>query len=73
MLKNVSFISKDKSWNDLKREIEMPDIDNPLPDVLRVKVDNMKNIDPIMTDVKKLPDIQDTGYAKDLAQKSRSC
>ena len=47
----------------------MPDIDNPLPDVLRVKVDNMKNIDPIMTDVKKLPDIQDTGYAKDLAQK----
>ena len=68
-VKNVSFISKDKSWNDLKREIEMPDIDNPLPDVLRVKVDNMKNIDPIMTDVKKLPDIQDTGYAKDLAQK----
>ena len=64
-VKNVSFISKDKSWNDLKREIEMPDIDNPLPDVLRVKVDNMKNIDPIMTDVKKLPDIQDTGYAKD--------
>lgn len=68
-VKNVVFISKDKSWNDLKREIEMPDIDNPLPDVLRVKVDNMKNIDPIMNEVKKLPDIQDTGYAKELVQK----
>ena len=71
-VKNVVFISKDKSWSDLKREIEMPDIDNPLPDVLRVKVDNMKNIDSIMTEVKKLPDIQDTGYAKELAQKAET-
>ena len=29
----------------------------------------MKNIDAIMTGVKKLPDIQDMGYAKELAQK----
>ncbi len=71
-VKSVSFISKEKSWNDLKREIEMPDIDNPLPDVLRVKIDNMKNIDPIMAEVKKLPDIQDTGYAKELAQKAEA-
>lgn len=71
-VKNVGFISKEKSWNDLKREIEMPDIDNPLPDVLRVKVDNMKNIDAIMTGVKKLPDIQDMGYAKELAQKAET-
>ncbi len=56
----------------MKREIEMPDIDNPLPDVLRVKVDNMKNIDAIMTGVKKLPDIQDMGYAKELAQKAET-
>ncbi len=68
-VKNVTFISKERSWNELKREIQMPDIDNPLPDVLRVKVDNMKNIDSIMQEVKKLPDIQDTGYAKELVQK----
>ncbi len=71
-VKSVGFISKEKSWNELKREIQMPDIDNPLPDVLRVKVDNMKNIDSIMTEVKKLPDIQDTGYAKELAQKAEA-
>ncbi len=69
IVKKRWFYFKRKSWNDLKREIEMPDIDNPLPDVLRVKVDNMKNIDAIMTGVKKLPDIQDMGYAKELAQK----
>ena len=35
-VKNVSFVSKEKSWNDMKREINMPDVENPLPDVLRV-------------------------------------
>ena len=54
----------------MKREINMPDVENPLPDVLRVKVDSMKNIDTVLNEVKKLPDIQDTGYAKDLAQKA---
>lgn len=68
-VKNVTFVSKEKSWNDMKREINMPDVENPLPDTLHVKVDNMKNIDTVMTEVKKLPDIQDTGYAKELVQK----
>ncbi len=68
-VKRVTFISKDKSWADMKREIDMPDVDNPLPDVLRIKVNNVKNIDPIMAEIKKLPDIQDTGYVKDLVQK----
>lgn len=68
-VKKVTFTSKEKSWNDLKREINMPDIDNPLPDTLHVQVDSMKNIDKIMESIKKLPDIQDTGYVKELVQK----
>ncbi len=68
-VKRVTFTSKEKSWNELKREIDMPDVENPLPDTLHVKVDTMKNIDSVMTQVKKLPDIQDTGYAREWAQK----
>jgi len=69
-VKSVSFVSKEKSWTELKREIDMPDVENPLPDTLHVKVDDMKNIDDVMTHVKKLPDIQDTGYAKELVKKA---
>ncbi len=68
-VKKVTFISKDKSWNDFRREIDVPDVDNPLPDTLHVQVDSIKNIDSIMASVKKLPDIQELGYAKELAQK----
>lgn len=68
-VKRVTFTSKEKSWNELKREIDMPDVENPLPDTLHVKVDTMKNIDSVMNQVKKLPDIQDTGYAREWAQK----
>lgn len=68
-VKKVTFISKDKSWSDFRREIDVPDVDNPLPDTLHVQVDSIKNIDAIMASVKKLPDIQELGYAKELAQK----
>ena len=33
----VTYISKEKSWTQLKKEIDVPDIVNPLPNTLQVK------------------------------------
>ena len=38
-VERVKIIPKEKSWADLKREFEVPNIENPLPDTLHVKVD----------------------------------
>ncbi|MBQ2984598.1 MAG: permease-like cell division protein FtsX [Candidatus Gastranaerophilales bacterium] len=68
-VKKVTFISKDASWAQLKREIDVPDISNPLPDTLHVKLDDTKNISKLMTQLKTIKGINDTSYAKDLVQK----
>ena len=68
-VQKVTFISKDASWAELKKEIDVPDISNPLPDTIHVKLDDTKNIAVVMHALKKVRGIDDTSYAKDLVQK----
>ncbi len=68
-VKKVTFISKDISWIKLKKEIEVPDITNPLPDTLRIKLDDTKYISDIVDKLKQIEGINDASYAQDLVQK----
>ena len=65
----VSFISKETSWIQLKKEIDVPDITNPLPNTIRVKLDDTKNIASVINDLKKIQGVDDASYAQDLVQK----
>ena len=68
-VKKVTFISKEDSWYDLKKEIDVPDISNPLPDALHIKLDDTKNMMSVMSALKRVDGVNDTSYAKDLVQK----
>lgn len=68
-VQKVELITKQKSWSDLKREIDIPDIENPLPDTLHVKVDKPENINAVFAQVKGMPGIADMSYAQELAKK----
>ncbi len=68
-VQRVRFIPKAKSWAKLKAELEVADIENPLPDTLHIKVDKPENIPPIYDTLKKVKGIEDLSYAKDIAQK----
>lgn len=68
-VKEIKFISKQKAWADLKNEIDVPDIENPLPDTLHVKVDMVDNLDDVLIRVKRVEGVADTGYAKDWVKK----
>lgn len=68
-VQKVKIISKESSWRDLKREIDIPDIDNPLPDTLHVKVDKPENINGVFGQIRKLSVVADMSYAQELAKK----
>ena len=68
-VKKVEFISKETSWKELKTEIDVPDIQNPLPDTFHVKIDSTKNLTSVMQELKTVSGISDTSYAKDLVEK----
>ncbi len=68
-VKKVEFIPKAKSWAKLKEELDLADLDNPLPDTLHIKVDKPENIEVVYNAVKKINGVEDLNYAKDIAQK----
>jgi len=68
-VQKVRIITKEKSWSDLKREIDLPDVTNPLPDTLHVKVDKPENINYVFGQIKKLSVVSDMSYAQELAKK----
>ena len=65
----VKIIPKEVSWKNLKHEIDLPNISNPLPDTLHVKVDKPQNISSVLSQVKLIGEVEDTGYAADVAKK----
>ncbi len=65
----VKFLSKQKAWENLKNEIDVSDMQNPLPDTLHIKVTSPEAIDSVMAELKHIKGINDTNYAKDLVKK----
>ena len=68
-VKNVKLISKEDSWNGMKRELGLQDVTNPLPDTLRVRVDKPERIPEVFNQIKTMSGVEDMGYAKELAKK----
>ena len=68
-VKKVKVITKEDSWRDLQREIDLPSMENPLPDTIHVKVDNQENINPVFDKINEIDGVDEMSYAKELAQK----
>lgn len=68
-VENVTIVPKATSWINLKREMDLPDIENPLPDTLHVKIDKPENIEEVFKNVKVLQSVEDVSYAQELAKK----
>lgn len=68
-VESVKIIPKNQSWTDLKREMKLPDINNPLPDTLHVKVDSPEHLDKVFANIKTLNTVEDMSYAQKLAKK----
>ena len=68
-VEKIEIIPKADSWGKLKTEMSLPNIDNPLPDTLHVKVDSPENLQPVFDKIKEINTVEDMSYAKDLAAK----
>ena len=68
-VERVKIIPKERSWSELKREFDVPNMDNPLPDTLHVKVDKPENITTVFNKIKTYNGVEDLNYAQDIAKK----
>jgi len=68
-VKSVKLIPKAASWDNLKKDLGLHDMENPLPDTLRVRVDKPENTMEVYNNIKPMAGVEDIGYAKELAKK----
>lgn len=68
-IESIEIIPKAESWHKLKNEMSLPNIDNPLPDTLHVKVDMPEHLQGVFDNIKTIRSVEDMSYAKDLATK----
>ncbi len=68
-VENITIIPKTESWGKLKTEMNLPNIENPLPDTLHVKVDSPDHLQGVFDNIKQITSVEDMSYAKDLAAK----
>ena len=66
---SVRLIPKEDSWKSMQKEMDLPNINNPLPDTLRIKVDNLDYIDGVIKAVKTDKYVESTNYAEAFAKR----
>lgn len=70
-VQNVKIIAKENSWHDMKDQMKLPNIKNPLPDALHVRVDDQRYIRSVANNIQNQNYVEDIRYAQDIADKIR--
>jgi cell division transport system permease protein len=68
-IKRLQLKTKEQAWAEMKNQMNMPVIKNPLPDTLHVKVSKQIYMDGIVNRIKSYNEVEDVRYAKDMAEK----
>lgn len=68
-VKKIKLIPKEESWASLKNDLSLQNVNNPLPDTLRVKVDKPEHIPEVLNKINTLSGVEEVGYAKELSKK----
>lgn len=69
-VKHINLIPKERSWKEFQPTLGIAMSENPLPDVLRVKVKKSEHTIPVLNKIKSsCTGVEDVGYAKELGQK----
>lgn len=70
-ISKVTLISKERAWADMQKEYPIPDVDNPLPDTIHVRMSDVKMIPQTVDAIKRIPAVEAVQYAKNVLDKIR--
>lgn len=71
-IKTIKVITKEEAWEKLKDQMDIPEINNPLPDTIRVQLLDKEQIDEFIKVAKKMEAVEDVQYARQLADQISS-
>lgn len=66
-VRDVDFISKDTAWEEMKKQYNVLDIKNPLPDTIHLKVQKNDDIQPLVERLKAMDIVESVSYPENIA------
>ncbi len=70
-VKAIEMVTKDKAWENMQKSLQVPEIQNPLPDTLHVRMTDQEYIEGAVVQLKKLREVEEVSYAHDFLKKLR--
>ncbi len=71
-IRHIELITKEQAWEDMKQHYQVPDISNPLPDTLHVRLTDQKHIESTVDALKKMDGVEEVNYAKTVLSKLKN-
>lgn len=68
-VKSMEIIPKERAWADMQKNLNAPDIDNPLPDTIHVRMAAKELIPGAVERIQRLPGVDEVSYARAFLKK----
>jgi cell division transport system permease protein len=69
LIERITLVPKKMAWEDMQKQFLTPDLENPLPDTMHIRMKTQDQIEPAVVKLKTYPEIESLQYAKDILQK----
>lgn len=67
-IKKIKIITREEAWKEMQQQVDIPELKNPLPDTVRVKLKDKTQVKQFIEVVKKLEEVEGVQYAEQLAE-----
>lgn len=68
-VEKVEVVPRQDAWSKMRQEYEVPDIQNPLPDTIHVKMTSQEFIEPAVAKLEDLPGVEKVNYPQQVLKK----
>jgi len=69
-VKRIEIVPKELAWEELRKNLEVADIENPLPDTIHLKVSDQKYIESVVMNIQQMTEtVESVKYAKEFLRK----
>ncbi|MBK8189925.1 MAG: ABC transporter permease [Vampirovibrionales bacterium] len=68
-VKSLEIIPKERAWTDMRKNLNAPDIDNPLPDTIHVRMDGKEYIPGAVEKIQRISGVQEVNYSRAFLKK----
>jgi len=71
-VKHIELIPKQKAWEEMKKTLEVPNIENPLPDTIHVKVASQEFVDDAVAALRQINGVEKVNFAQEFLKKLKN-